>query len=109
MRPGRSKLGLGWANYNLTQIAPMGESGKPDPAKAFSPSDRKLITDAIIAACDAKDGLKDGMIFNTRQCQFDPTSLACGGAKNDGCLAAGQVRALVKAFAGPGISRATRA
>jgi pimeloyl-ACP methyl ester carboxylesterase len=105
MRTGHSNLGLAWANYNFTQIAPKGENGKPNPAKAFSPSDRKLITDAIVAACDAKDGLKDGMIFDTRQCRFDPTSLACSGAKTDACLAPAQVSALAKAFAGPRNSR----
>jgi feruloyl esterase len=105
MRTGRSNLGLAWANYNFTQIAPKGESGKPDPAKTFSPSDRKLVADAIVAACDAKDGLKDGMIFNTRQCQFDPASLVCRGTKTDACLAAEQASALGKAFAGPRNSR----
>ncbi|HKH69062.1 MAG TPA: tannase/feruloyl esterase family alpha/beta hydrolase, partial [Reyranella sp.] len=81
MRTGRSNLGLAWANHVLAQISPKGENGKPDPTKAFSPSDQKLVTDAIVAACDAKDGLKDGMIFNIRQCTFDPASLACSGAK----------------------------
>jgi feruloyl esterase len=105
MRTGRSNLGLAWANYKFTQIAPKDESGKPVPAKAFSPSDGRLVADAIVAACDAKDGLKDGMIFNTRQCQFDPASLACRGAKTDACLSAPQVGALSKAFAGPRNSR----
>jgi feruloyl esterase len=105
MRTGHSNLGLAWANHNFTQIAPKGENGKPDPARAFSPSDRKLIADAIVAACDAGDGLKDGMIFNTRQCNFDPASLACSDAKTDACLAPDQVRALAKAFAGPRNSR----
>jgi feruloyl esterase len=105
MRTGHSNLGLAWANNNFAQIAPRGEDGKPDPAKAFSPSDRKLITDAIVAACDAKDGLGDGMIFATRQCSFDPATLACSGAKTDTCLAPAQVSALVKAFAGPKNSR----
>lgn len=105
MRTGHSNLGLAWANHNFAQIAPKGEDGKPDPAKAFSPSDRKLITDAIVAACDAKDGLKDGMIFNMRQCTFDPASLACSGAKTDACLAPDQVSALSIAFAGPRNSR----
>jgi feruloyl esterase len=105
MRTGRSNLGLAWANYHFTQIAPKGESAKPEPARAFSPSERKLITDAIVAACDAKDGLKDGMIFNLRQCRFDPAALACGGAKTDACLAPAQVDALTKAFAGPRNSR----
>ena len=86
MRTGRSNLGLAWANHVFAQISPKGENGKPDPTKAFSPSDQKLVTDAIVAACDAKDGLKDGMIFNIRQCTFDPASLACSGAKTDACL-----------------------
>jgi hypothetical protein len=105
MRTGHSNLGLAWANYNFAQIASKDENGKPDPAKAFSPSDKKLITEAIVAACDAKDGLKDGMIFATRQCNFDPATLACSGAKTDACLAPPQVSALAKAFAGPRNSR----
>jgi pimeloyl-ACP methyl ester carboxylesterase len=105
MRTGRSNLGLAWANHVLAQVSPKGENGKPDPTKAFSPSDQKLVADAIVAACDAKDGLKDGMIFNTRQCSFDPASLACSGAKTDACLSAEQASALAKAFAGPRNSR----
>jgi feruloyl esterase len=105
MRTGRSNLGLAWANYNFTQIAPKGESGEVEPARAFSPSERKLVTDAIVAACDAKDGLKDGMIFNMRECRFDPAVLACSGTKTDACLAPAQVSALTKAFAGPRNSR----
>jgi pimeloyl-ACP methyl ester carboxylesterase len=105
MRTGHSNLGLAFANHQFTQIAPKGESGKPEPAKAFSPADRKLITDAIVAACDATDGLKDGMIFNLRQCRFDPAALACSGAKTEACLAPAQVNALTTAFAGPKNSR----
>jgi pimeloyl-ACP methyl ester carboxylesterase len=105
MRTGQSNIGLAWANHSFAQIAPKGENGKPDPARAFSPSDRKLVTDAIIEACDGKDGLKDGMIFDVRQCRFDPASLACSGAKTDACLAPAQASALAKAFAGPRNSR----
>jgi feruloyl esterase len=108
MRTGRSNLGLAWANHALAQVSPKGENGKPDPTKAFSPSDQKLVTDAIVAACDAEDGLKDGMIFNTRQCAFDPASLACKGAKSDACLTADQASALAKAFAGPKNSRGSQ-
>ena len=105
MRTGHSNLGLAWANYQFTQIAPKDESSKPEPPRAFSPADRKLVTDAIVAACDAGDGLKDGMIFNIRECRFDPAVLACSGAKTDACLAPAQVNALTKAFAGPKNSR----
>ena len=105
MNTGRSNLGLAWGNYLFTQIAPKGDDGKPAPTRTFSPSDRKLVTDAVLAACDAKDGLKDGMIFNTRQCDFNPATLACSGPKTDACLAPDQVRALTRAFAGPKNSR----
>ena len=105
MRTGNSNIGLAWANAAFTEIAPRDESGKPDPTKAFSASDRKLITDAILNACDAKDGIKDGMIFDGQACQFDPAALACSGAKTDRCLSSQQVGALKKAFAGPKNSR----
>ncbi len=105
MRTGRSNLGLAWANFAFTRIAPKGDGGKPDPTKAFSAADRKLITNASLDACDAKDGLKDGMIFNARQCHFEPASLACRGAKTDSCLSEEQVNALKIAFAGPKNSR----
>jgi feruloyl esterase len=66
MRTGHSNLGLAWANVAINEIAPKDDSGKPDPTKAFSASDKKLIIDAILEACDAKDGVKDGMIFNIK-------------------------------------------
>ena len=44
---------------------------------------------------------KDGMVFNTNACRFDPKTLVCKGAKADGCLSAEQAAALEKGFAGP--------
>jgi feruloyl esterase len=72
----------------------------------FSASDRKLIVDRLLEVCDAKDGVKDGMILNTRACDFDPVAaLTCRGAKTDTCLTPEQTAALKKAFAGPRDSR----
>jgi len=101
MNTGNSNIGLSWATSAFAQIAPKDDSGKPVPSKAFSSSDRKLLADAIMKACDEKDGLKDGLIFNRRACEFDPAVLKCTGAKNDTCLASDQVSALQKAFSGP--------
>ncbi|HXQ25448.1 MAG TPA: DUF6351 family protein [Candidatus Acidoferrales bacterium] len=100
-RTGYSNIGLTWARVAFAAIAPKDASGKPDPNKDFSDSDRKLLADAIMNSCDDKDGLKDGMIFNPRACQFDPAVLTCKGAKTDACLSSQQVGALEKAFAGP--------
>ena len=38
------------------------------------------ITDAAIAACDAQDGLTDGLISNPHGCAFDPWR--CSAANN---------------------------
>jgi hypothetical protein len=101
IRTGHSNLALGFMTAMYDQAAPKDDSGKPDPKKTFSPSDRKLIVGSLLQACDAKDGLKDGMIFNQRACNFDPAALACSGVKTDTCLSQAQVDTLKTAFAGP--------
>jgi feruloyl esterase len=108
MRTSHSNLGLAWANVAINEIAPRDESGKPDPTKVFSATDRKLIVDAVLDVCDAKDGVKDGLIFNVKACQFDPASLSCSSAKSNSCLSPQHAGALKKAFAGPKNSRGTQ-
>src|SRR5580658_6275449 len=101
MRTGFSQIGNNWAAVAYNQIAPKDDAGKPQPNKVFSEADKKLIVDGVLKACDANDGLKDGMVFNTRGCKFDPAVLTCTGAKTESCLSSPQVDALKKAFAGP--------
>jgi feruloyl esterase len=55
---------------------------------------------AALAACDKTDGVEDGVIENPASCRFDPGTLACGGAENDKCLTADQVKALRKLYDG---------
>jgi hypothetical protein len=105
IRTGHSNLALGFITAEFDQAAPKDANDKPDPKKTFSDSDRKLIVNSVLQACDAKDGLKDGMIFNQRGCDFDPAALVCTGAKADGCLTRAQADVLKKAFAGPKSSR----
>jgi feruloyl esterase len=99
MRTGHSNLALRAMVEAFSRIAPRDPSGKPLPA--FSDGDRKAIIDALLGACDTRDAVKDGLIFDVRGCRFDPAALACRGAKSDGCLSAEQVAAVAKAFAGP--------
>jgi len=101
IRTGHSNLALGFITAMFDQAAPKDANGKPDPKKTFSDSDRKLIVNSVLQACDAKDGLKDGMIFNQRGCDFDPAALVCSGAKNDTCLTRPQADTLKTAFSGP--------
>lgn len=98
MRTSNSNAGDTWAAVAFNQAAPKDASGKPETGKLFSASDRKLLIDSILNQCDAKDGLKDGMIFNFQACHYNPAVLKCSGAKTDACLSNVQVAALQKAF-----------
>jgi hypothetical protein len=105
MRTGYSNLADAWVTVALNRIAPKDDAGKPVAGRVFSDSDKKLIVDSVLEQCDAADGLKDGMIFNTRACRFDPSRLICKGAKAEGCLTSAQSDAIRKGFAGPKNSR----
>ena len=96
---GDPAIRTGYSNLALGYIGAVFSAGKP--GELLSDADRKLIIDALLEKCDAKDGLRDGMIFNTRACDFDPAALICQGSKIGGCLTATQADALKKAFAGP--------
>jgi len=56
---------------------------------------------AVLAACDADDGLVDGVIANPPACTFDPATLLCQGEETDQCLTQPQLDALRKIYAGP--------
>ena len=101
IRTGYSNLALGYIGAVFGKAAPRVASGQLAPGQLFSDSDRKLIVQSLLDRCDANDGLRDGMIFNTRACDFDPAALKCTGSKTDQCLMASQVDALKDAFAGP--------
>jgi feruloyl esterase len=70
------------------------------PGAAFTPADLQLAQTAALNACDANDGLKDGLINNPGQCRWDPAAIQCSGAKTDSCLSAPQVTALRTAYEG---------
>ena len=58
------------------------------------------IESAALGACDARDGVKDGVIENPRQCGFDPSVLLCKGPESDTCLTQPQLAALQKLYLG---------
>jgi feruloyl esterase len=96
-----SNLGLRHATAALNAIAPRDADGKPQTRAALSDADRRLLDEAVLQACDALDGTKDGLIFAPQSCAFDPATLACKGDKKDGCLSTGQVNAIRTVMQGP--------
>ncbi len=89
------------AAWNL--LALLGEKGSYIP-----PNKLPAIQAAALAACDAQDGVKDGVIEDPSRCRFDPSALQCQGAETDRCLTAPQVTALRKLYAGARTSSGAR-
>ena len=75
-------------------------------AASFSDGDFGLVRKAVLDACDADDGLADGLVGAHEQCTSAKVLPAlkrssCTGAKQDGCLSAAQIGALERIHQGP--------
>lgn len=103
MRTGHSNLATRTVTVALNSVAPKDANGKPGPA--LSDGEKKAFIAKLLDSCDARDGAKDGMIFDQAGCTFRPRDLQCQGAKAEGCLSPEQVAAIEKGFAGPKDSR----
>jgi Tannase and feruloyl esterase len=79
--------------FDWTQRALLGSEIPPYKIRAMEK--------ATLAACDAKDGLADGLIDRPDKCEFDPKVLTCQGADGPNCLTQKQVTAWQKILNGP--------
>jgi feruloyl esterase len=70
-----------------------------EPASVVPQATLALVNRAVLAACDALDGVTDGLLTDPRQCHFDPARLLCRGAGGDDCLTAPQVEAVKMGYA----------
>jgi feruloyl esterase len=80
-----------WSMW-IAQAVHQGESSYIPPAKYA------VIHKAVVEACDALDGLKDGLIGDPRRCHFDPKVLACKGVDGPSCLTSQQVEVARKIY-----------
>jgi feruloyl esterase len=69
-----------------------------EPESYIPPAKYPAIHQAVLSACDARDGLKDGLIEDPTKCHFDPQVLLCKGADGPACLTAPQVAAAKKVY-----------
>ncbi len=94
-----------------------GDPAISDPIAGFNWNDLALLSDstgdswlppaqiavldaAVTSACDASDGVVDGLIEDPRLCHFDPASIQCSTKLTSNCLTAAQVATLKKIYAG---------
>jgi feruloyl esterase len=63
-----------------------------DPAATIPREKYPMIHRAVLDACDAQDGLKDGLISYPPSCQPDFKALQCEGADRSDCLTPRQVQ-----------------
>ena len=75
-----------------------------DISTAFTPAERAVVGDAVLARCDALDGATDGLVQDVEACRsafnFARDVPSCTGARNGTCLSTAQKTALAPIFSG---------
>jgi feruloyl esterase len=69
-----------------------------DAASYIPPAKYPVIHKAALAACDAMDGVTDGVIDDPRGCKFDPAVLECKAGDAADCLTKAQVAAAERIY-----------
>jgi len=100
----RAALAEAW---DVQALASAGGARGPLPlASAYSDADLSIVARAVLDACDADDGLTDGIVGAFAQCSKRKVHpqlirLRCAQGKTSACLTAAQITALERVFAGP--------
>jgi feruloyl esterase len=84
--PGNDTTQLSVQSMGIAQVV------HRSPENYLPPPLYSVIHQAVLSACDAMDGVKDGVLENPAVCNFDPQALACkSGADPSTCLTPAQV------------------
>ncbi len=88
-----------WANQMINAVWDS-KAVMKDP-NAITAESAALLNRKVIEACDALDGVKDGVIEDPRACRFDPATLICKAGDAAGtCLTEAQVDAANAIYSG---------
>jgi feruloyl esterase len=71
----------------------VGQATLSDAASYIPAAKYAVIHKAVLAACDAIDGVKDGVLEEPMKCRFDPGVLECKAGDGADCLTKAQVAA----------------
>jgi len=70
------------------------------PESVIPPAKYPIVNRAALAACDARDGVADGVIENPAACTFDPRVLQCIAQDDAACLTPAQIQSAQTMYAG---------
>ena len=59
----------------------VGHATLKDPASYIPREKYPMVHSAVVNACDAQDGVKDGVLEDPARCTFDPKALQCGASE----------------------------
>jgi feruloyl esterase len=80
-----------------------------DPESYLPAAKVPLLARAVTAACDAIDGITDGVLDDPRTCRFDPASIVCKAGQDPAtCLTPQQAVAVKKIYTGATNSKGER-
>jgi feruloyl esterase len=75
----------------VTWVTHVGHAALKEPQNMIPASKYPMIHRAVMNACDAVDGLMDGLIDDPRGCRFDFKTIECKGGDSASCLTTAQV------------------
>ena len=100
--------GLDWTSRAARAVHVAKTLESNEAARLLEPQ-RQLLHSAVVAACDALDGVKDGLLENPQRCAFDPGQLECKDATGANCLTKAQVATARLVYSSPANPKTGRA
>jgi feruloyl esterase len=85
-------------HLNIQSVARQIEVLK-EPSRIIPAGKMTLFANAVVAACDPNDGVKDNIISDPQMCKFDPQTLVCKAGDAPDCLTPAQVESAKSAWA----------
>jgi feruloyl esterase len=89
-----------YLTHTLTNFLYNSQALTLDPASYIPSAKIPAIAAAVLADCDAADGVADGVLNDPRSCHFKPATLLCKGPETDVCLTSKQAHTLEVLYAG---------
>jgi hypothetical protein len=79
-----------WTGYQAVRV----------PDARLTPAKLTALHKAVVAECDGKDGLVDGLVGRPETCGFDPARLQCKAGDGPDCLTGAQVQTMRAVYGG---------